>query len=87
MTHCLLEVVIAVSADAGLFIRGDISGIDGADRGCHRQPAGKGFTLFAGVAGDAVSRARQIFAAFDQIAGTVVGRHRARGCSQQAQRQ
>ena len=66
------KLVFRVPSDPELRGRGDIGGIDGAERRADRQPAGKGFSIGSGVAGGTIGGDGKILAALDR--GLVGGR-------------
>ncbi len=84
MTHRFLEVVVAVLTNTGRAIGSDVGGVDGANRGGHRQTTGKGRAAFAGVTGHTVTGARQILSPLNQIVLALI---RQRGKGQGAQNQ
>ncbi len=78
------KLLIAVIADAGLLVRGNIGGVDIADGRGHRQAAGKRLAARSGMAGDAVAGRHQRFRAVNI---KIVCGFRLRGGGQQGQRQ
>ena len=83
--HHSVEVVGRPLADAGLVVRRDVGDVEIAERRGHRPAARELLAVGVGVAGDAIARAREIFAAlivcvvgFVAAAGAVVLRQHAR---------
>ena len=66
--HRVLEVGVAVGADARGLVGRDVGRVDGADRRLHRQAAREGLVARHAVTGDTVGGARDIGAGFGQPA-------------------
>ena len=62
--HCLDEIIIAVLADAGGFVRGNIGGVNGPHRSGHFQAAGEGLAARRRMAGNTVASRCQPCAGF-----------------------
>ena len=73
LVHRGQELRVGVIADAGLLVRGDVGGIDGAEWQVEGEAAGVGRPARSGVAGLAVRGMGQIFAALDQIGAGKLG--------------
>ena len=65
--HGRQELGVGVIADAGLLVRRDVGGIDGAERHVEGEAAREGRAAGGGVAGLAVRGMGEIFAALHQI--------------------
>ncbi len=75
------KILIAVIADAGFLVRGDVGRIQRAERQFEAETAGKFLFPRFGVADHAVRRLGQIFAAFDQARLLEPGRDAGRFCA------
>ena len=67
LVHGPVEVVRGPQADAGLVVGRDVGHVEVAERGGHRAAPGERLAGGLRVAGDAVARAREIFAAVDDL--------------------